>query len=565
MPRGKVKVYQVIGSREMLLRDDVAVPSEGVVDIPCQSVARRRFVVRLELPDGTPPAAARADLRAGRQLGTWSTHAVGREGNTTMLGGRHAFLAEGDGPWTLTIYSARDEAGQPLPVFFDQVVVTAEEIDESSPRVLRGRPAGLVRVRVVSADGQPVERATVGIPGVPSRVMTDATGRAHSVTADDAPRVTVQVRARGAFADPRGHDVPTDGRETEIRLPPGASLAGRIVEEDGAPPGPAVVGVSYLDAGGSRRYWSARVAEDGTFEVTGLPPDTAIEVRVTIATEAPGRAQLAVPAGTWPAGARDLAIRLPPGSAIRGRVFDAEGAPVAGAGVSCDEPGDDGAMGSRGYVSTDAHGRFTFERVPAGEWVLVARENGYDGLATAPRTVRAGAVSVELVLPALSRISGRIAGVRGPGWHVIADPGSRESIGTVSTEVRLDGAFTLAGIPAGTTWTLWAISAEDTRVAHRAGVASGEVVVLDLVQGQSISGRCESRSGRSVSGILVRAFHADGMIRQAQVKADGTFDVPGLLGGPWTLTAVEMLGFRRWGDDLEGVAAGASDVVLRGP
>ncbi|MGE0193395.1 MAG: carboxypeptidase regulatory-like domain-containing protein [Planctomycetota bacterium] len=565
VPRGVTNVYQVLGGRETLLRDDVAMPAEGVVDIPCQSVARRQFVVQLELPDGTPPAAARAALRAGSRLGTWSTHAVGHEGDTTMLGGRHAFLAEGDGPWTLTIYSARDEAGQPLAVFFDQVVVTATEIAEGSPRVVRGRPAGLIRVRVVSADGEPVERATVGIPGVPSQVMTDATGRAYSVTADDAPRVTVQVRARGALTDSRGYDVPTDGSETEIRLPRTASLAGRVVEEDGAPPGPGVVQVSYLDVGGSRRYWTASVAEDGTFEVSGLPPDTAIEVRVTIATGAPGRIQLGVPAGTWPAGARDLEIRLPSGKALRGRVLDAEGAPVAGASVTCDEPGDDGEQGPRGRVLTDAHGRFTFERVPSGEWVLVAQAPGPGRLVTPPRTVRAGAANLELVLPASSRISGRIAGVRGPGWVVIAAPGAGDPNGTSSTEVRVDGAFTLAGIPAGATWALWAISAEDTRVARRVGVASGDFVVMDLVDGQSISGRCASRGGASLPGLLVVASHPDGVSRHVPVQPDGTFEVRGLLAGPWELVAVKTAGFQRWSESVEGVQAGTREVVLAGP
>ncbi len=153
-----------------------------------------------------------------------------------------------------------------------------------------------------------------------------------------------------------------------IRLSPGASVRGRILDPSGTPsPGARVV----ADDGSLAE--PGAVAADGTFELRGLPAGAG-RIRILLAgCEVRAADWAAGPGGTADLG--DLRLRAATG-AVRGTVRSRSGRPVGGAGIRIAPWGDLGRGADERRIAAGPDGRFEAGALAAGRWVVSAAPSG---------------------------------------------------------------------------------------------------------------------------------------------------------------------------------------------
>ena len=109
--------------------------------------------------------------------------------------------------------------------------------------------SGTIAGRVVDADtAAPLRNARIGLVpeegDEPDPVLTDAEGRfriadlppgRYTLVASKPGYVSLRYGARRALDRPRPVEVPGDGSPIDIRLPRGAALSGRLVDDLGEP------------------------------------------------------------------------------------------------------------------------------------------------------------------------------------------------------------------------------------------------------------------------------------------------------------------------------------------
>jgi hypothetical protein len=293
----------------------------------------------------------------------------------------------------------------------------------------------------------------------------------------------------------------------------------------------------------------------------------------------------------------ELQFRLVAGGVITGRVFDRYGDPVEGAGVSAQKPGafTSNFMGDEGGATTNDLGEYRVYGLAPGEYVVVATPgeggggflrmarrmmgSGNRGQTTADgqreaagKTYFAGVTeasrATRLQVKAGEEISGiditiqtvRVYAVRGrvsiPGGlkadnvrlMMIRTDGGVDMGG--GTTAKADGSFEIEGVPPGK-YRVMAMGMDPEKGAAGMSTANQEVVVgASDVEGVSIS----LGGGALVTGLLriegtreipkytsVMLVDKDGAGfgsgGNAQVKEDGTFEMKGVSGGTYLVTA----------------------------
>lgn len=274
----------------------------------------------------------------------------------------------------------------------------AAEAAESVASTLRLLPG-----RVFEPEGLPRAGLSIGQRAAPERAVTsDAEGRfALPAESGDGPLVVLDAGWTTVFY---GTEEASEAAERVLVAAPVVDLEGVVLDELGAPlqgvelrlepPAgfrarfPAVLDYS------ARRYWVAISDERGRFAL----PEAARIDGSTLDSERAGFAP-----GSFPLAFDGLPLRLVltrlPGAQddLRGRVVDAEGAPVEGASVACGEAA----------ARSDARGEFTLTRAELGdERVLSVVKRGQR-----PARIELAAdeeyVLVRLAGPALT-LSGRV-------------------------------------------------------------------------------------------------------------------------------------------------------------
>lgn len=373
--------------------------------------------------------------------------------------------------------------------------------------------------------------------------------------------------------------------EQDVPLVRGATLAGRVLDENGTPVDGAVLSLVRSGEPSIQAFMRRmdgevtpiRSGRDGSFKASRLVPgeNQRLDVRHDEFEERSlGGIDLA--AGATRSG---LSVVLRRGLSLRGLVRDEEGRPLSGVEVTLSRPTTFRGGGRYGQASfsfmgpggtprreTGADGRFEFRGLKAGDYTLAATRIGLQRVSVDPVKVAEDRAPepVEITLRPGVTISGFVrdrGGQPAAGWYLAArpsgdgspmiGPGGLRTLEATGT----DGAFVLEGLSDGGSYDLQLMGPSGLG-PRRAGVtAPAEGLELTVGGHGELRGRVvDAEGGRPITDFEVSfAPDAQGGMRvvfagpgsrgrgpgQAQpVHAeDGSFLLEEVPAGRWTITA----------------------------
>lgn len=460
---------------------------------------------------------------------------------------------------------------------------TAAVAAGGEPVAIALAPVATLGGRVVGAEsGRPIAGVRLAVRGEGAVFETRSLADGRYLFRGLAPR-----RYRLSVEDDRfvpwTSSVSVAAGEAETRDVPlarGATLAGRVVNEEGAPIEGARVTLARGGENAIRAFMrgldgeaGARTGKDGSFRANRLAAgdNQRLDVRHDDYEERSiGGVSLA------PGAAKSgLTIVMRRGLAIRGVVKDEEGRPLAGVEVSVSAPRQmrAGRGGMQVSVSigtspvrreTGADGLFEFRGLKAGEYSVTARRAGLSRAIADPVHVREAAAGelLELVLRPGSTISGMLrdkSGSGASGWSVSARPAGQPSRGPgdyrTEQETGPDGVFLLEGVTAGESYDLQVMGPSGIGPRRAAVVAPAEGIELTVNGTGQVRGRVtDAESGRALADFELR-YEPDqqgGMVfvmrsgsgggrgpyqRQPFHSEDGAFVLEDVPAGRWSLQA----------------------------
>lgn len=315
-------------------------------------------VVLLALPSGDSPAPAGSSSPGGADAGPATASSRVPPAQPILRGsGERATAADpGAASDSGASSGAADPAGAP-----------AAPADPAPPAVATTQ----LVVRVLDAARRPVEGADVILldssrakyPGprtLVQRAQSDARGEVRFEGL--LPKGNLQVRAalHAMSAISRVYDGMTLPAEpVPLVLEPATTVAGRVVDAEGRAVADAVVAL-YVELPGSMEVVAARRTDtSGGFRIDGVPRTllggtTGSTAAIEVMAQGFGESWTPIPAEASDLGALEIPIAR--ARVIRGRVVDADGAPIPG--VSLEFPD------ANGGTETDAEGRFEAGRLP---------------------------------------------------------------------------------------------------------------------------------------------------------------------------------------------------------
>jgi protocatechuate 3,4-dioxygenase beta subunit len=448
--------------------------------------------------------------------------------------------------------------GRPLPfaraVLCQDFCRESRNTDEGGHYEFTGLPAGTYRIAAskpgysLPSDGPgPLERGNGG-------VMVD-------VDADDTrDRVDVTLRRW-------------------------AALSGRLVDDDGEPVVDARVGLVVTRyVGGRRRIagfnaMTATTDERGEFRIFAVPDGQYLLVASTpsVASELPGAVPTFYPGTTEAAAGRflriaagddlrglDFPLELTRTATVSGSLVNAAGQPTTGGRFTLVS---EAAFATRVDARIEADGKFQFQNVPPGRYVIQAdrgRLSGFREGEFGAFPIIVGRTNIDgLRLQTLpgSRIAGRVT-FDSVAAGRLPMPGSvelspipadfdRAPASVATTAPHDDSSFELLGItgarrlqairvPAG--WTLRTIRSNGRDITDevidfgRPDQSLDDVEVIVSDRANEIAGRVTDSRARPVAGARVvlfstsreRWYHASRFVKSTVTRADGSYAVSGL-------------------------------------
>ncbi len=245
-----------------------------------------------------------------------------------------------------------------------------------------------------------------------------------------------------------------------VVLKAGRTLRGSVRDDLGM-----VVEGAFIRVGPGREFFvdsplpevSALSGSDGTFALAGLPVDGTLAWNATAKGHVSANGRLG--------GETRLEIVLSRAHRVTGRVVDADGTPIAEAGINPGyfEPGPDGRPrshhGHPGRVRTDELGRFSFDRPYLFPGNVFVRAKGYltrvvslEAVGSgAPRELDLGDLALEKGRTVTGRVRTASDGRAVQGATVVAawttGAGASRAADGTQAETDAEGAFELTGLP----------------------------------------------------------------------------------------------------------------------
>ncbi len=179
-----------------------------------------------------------------------------------------------------------------------------------------------------------------------------------------------------------------------VTLSPGATIRGRVENDEGLPVEGAVVQAS-AKPGSFGNWWNVETAEvttdsNGAFTFNSLTTDKSYSISTTKEDRIRSPSQRSKAPSESP-----LLFVLEVGSYLEGVVTDGSLAPIEGASVKAKATFSPDGRGPRANhpsdVATDSNGRFKLGLLGHGSWTISAAARGYLGAAPVERTVTADA------------------------------------------------------------------------------------------------------------------------------------------------------------------------------
>ncbi|MEM7308449.1 MAG: carboxypeptidase-like regulatory domain-containing protein [Planctomycetota bacterium] len=464
-----------------------------------------------------------------------------------------------------------------LPEHFAAPLVTGIELKpgERSEVEVALAPGATLRGRVVDAGGDPIGRASIEVRlrtiigqayGAVREGESDADG-VFELRAVCAGPLSMRVAAEG-YRKLR-HDVAQEAFDgdtiegLELVLDRGSALAGSTVFPGGDPAPGTLVTVTIpaspfggLEGSQAQRVASGKSAGDGGFEIFGLR-EIAYDVTAAVEVESGERA------GSWSArrkgavaGGDPLELTLARILPLRGRVVDADGAPITQFRIHGAQ-GADAMFGVgaeyRTWPFEDEDGRFAIEDLEPGTWELSASADGFSASETRPfeAPVPEGAEELVFALAPSASIEGLVVdpyGAPAPGAKVSLELELAAMMRAMSTggipEVRCDaeGRFRMEDLDAGSLNLVASLDGFARSEAVPCEVEPGALldeVVLQLRIGGTLTGELYDDVGEPDPGTMVIAqkLPGYGMRHLITTDSEGLFRVEHIEPGNWQVLA----------------------------
>ena len=505
---------------------------------------------------GEPVAGAR--LQAASQIGWTPSHfpAIGR----AVSGADGRFHLPGLDPGA----THRLRVDHPLhaPAELD-VAAPAAGVTRSGVEVVLDPGTRAFGV-VFGADGAPLAGATAELrpmrgsePIFRPRPLLRDESRAPAATSDGEGRFAIEHVVPGRYdlwVAAAGHaplrvpgvEVPAPpeaGDLGSVSLQPGAEVAGRVRDADGAAIAGAEVRGVYRDAfswGGEDEPPTTKTGADGRFVLADLAPGQRLDLLVG----AEGFVEETV-VGVVAPPERPVEVELTRAATLAGRVVDGFGVGVPGARVHAEAEGSEGRGRLRPprsrMAAVEEDGSFVLEGVPTGAVRVIAGAEDFQDPEPLRLELAAGerreGIRIELAR------GGALAGrVTGPDGQPIADatvqaaPGQRAMPGH-QARTDAEGRYRIGGLPPG----LVQVRAEHPDFvgpAREATIGAGETRLdLELRRGLEISGRVVDEAGAPVAGaeVMLTSDTWSGYRPPTRTGDDGAFRLRGVEPGTWRL------------------------------
>jgi protocatechuate 3,4-dioxygenase beta subunit len=415
--------------------------------------------------------------------------------------------------------------------------------------------------------------------------------------------------------------VPGETKRLDLALVLGATITGRIVDENGAAiagaKGSLTRGAENPLAGLARMFRRGRETSafrtlaDGSFKASRLAPG---ENQRLVAThpdfERTTLAGVSLAGGSTKAG---VAVVMRRGATVTGFAKDGNGQPVAdvevelgqsfsfrgGRGGLMAQVGLVGGPGSRPRAKTGADGRFEIKGVSQGEYSLSAQRSGFATERIDPvKVTDRGAEPVSITLVPGATISGSVrrrTGEGAEGFFVNAGASGRPAMLQGGRQIQPtgpDGQFLIEGLRSGQSYDLSVFGGTGLGPQKRGVTAPADGVEITVSDTGRIAGTAlDARSGHPLTDFSV-SYEADrggggsvmrivgraagramgtGIGEKREIHAeDGSFVLEDVPAGTWTV-AVTAKGYQpahvasivveegatRGGVEVKAVAAGS--------